>query len=79
MCHVYLDAMGGDNAPECTVNGALEALRENADLRVTLAGTASVIEPMLKDAEDVRDRITVEDTSLKYCLIPFPPPGIARA
>ena len=62
MCHVYLDAMGGDNAPECTVNGALEALRENADLRVTLAGTASVIEPMLKDADDVRDRITVEDT-----------------
>ena len=62
MCHVYLDAMGGDNAPECTVNGALEALRENADLRVTLAGTASVIEPMLKDTEDVRDRITVEDT-----------------
>ena len=62
MCHVYLDAMGGDNAPECTVNGALEALRENVDLRVTLAGTASVIEPMLKDADDVRDRITVEDT-----------------
>ena len=62
MCHVYLDAIGGDNAPECTVNGALEALRENADLRVTLAGTASVIEPMLKDADDVRDRITVEDT-----------------
>ncbi len=62
MCHVYLDAMGGDNAPECTVNGALEALREKADLRVTLAGTASVIEPMLKDADDVRDRITVEDT-----------------
>ena len=27
MTHIYLDAMGGDNAPVCTVEGALEALR----------------------------------------------------
>ena len=26
MVHIYLDAMGGDNAPQCTVEGALEAL-----------------------------------------------------
>ncbi len=62
MCHVYLDAMGGDNAPDCTVNGALEALRLNPQLRVTLAGTASLIEPLLSGADDVRDRITVTDT-----------------
>ncbi len=62
MCHVYLDAMGGDNAPDCTVAGALEALRQNAGLRVTLAGTASLIEPLLSGADDVRDRITVVDT-----------------
>ena len=62
MCHVYLDAMGGDNAPDCTVNGALEALRLNADLKITLAGTASMIEPLLNGADDVRDRIIVVDT-----------------
>ena len=62
MCHVYLDAMGGDNAPDCTVNGALEALRLNPGLRVTLAGTESLIRPLLKDADDVMDRITVVDT-----------------
>ena len=62
MCHVYLDAMGGDNAPDCTVNGALEALRLNPELRVTLAGTATMIEPLLSGADDVRDRITVVDT-----------------
>ena len=62
MCHVYLDAMGGDNAPDCTVNGALEALRLNTDLKITLAGTASMIEPLLNGADDVRDRIIVVDT-----------------
>ena len=62
MCHIYLDAMGGDNAPACTVGGALEALRGNDALRITLAGTASQIEPLLKDADDVRDRLTVVDT-----------------
>ena len=62
MCHVYLDAMGGDNAPNCTVNGALEALRANPELKVTLAGTASLIEPLLAGADDVRDRIVVVDT-----------------
>ena len=62
MCHIYLDAMGGDNAPACTVGGALEALRGNDALRITLAGTASQIEPLLKNADDVRDRLTVVDT-----------------
>ena len=62
MCHVYLDAMGGDNAPKCTVDGALEALRLDPKLRITLAGTESVIRPMLAGADDVMDRITVEDT-----------------
>ncbi len=62
MCHVYLDAMGGDNAPGCTVNGALEALRNNPELKITLAGTASLIEPLLAEADDVRNRIVVVDT-----------------
>ena len=62
MRHVYLDAMGGDNAPECTVLGALEALRADPDLKITLAGTVSAIEPYLTDSEDVRERILLVDT-----------------
>ena len=61
MIHVYLDAMGGDNAPQCTVNGAIEALRADPDLKITLGGTETAITPLLADCDDVRDRIAVDD------------------
>ena len=60
MTHIYLDAMGGDNAPGCTVAGALEALRADPELRVTLAGDEADIRALLTDADDVQDRLTVE-------------------
>ncbi len=62
MSHIFLDAMGGDNAPDCTVFGAIEALKMNPSLKVTLAGTANIIESLLKDADDIRERITIVDT-----------------
>ena len=61
MTRIYLDAMGGDNAPQCTVEGALEALRADKELQITLAGPREQIEALLTDAEDVRSRLTVED------------------
>ena len=61
MTRIYLDAMGGDNAPQCTVEGALEALRADKELQITLAGPREQIEALLTDAEDVRPRLTVED------------------
>lgn len=60
MTHIYLDAMGGDNAPACTVAGAIEALRGDKDLRVTLAGDEQAIRPLLQEAQDVMDHLTVE-------------------
>lgn len=62
MAHIYLDAMGGDNAPQCTVLGAVEALGRNPSLHVTLAGTVSAMEPFLKDAGDARARVTLVET-----------------
>lgn len=59
MVHVFVDAMGGDNAPEATVLGAVEALRNEKDLRVTLAGLTKEITPHLAGADDVMDRVTV--------------------
>ena len=53
--------MGGDEAPNCTVLGALEALRADKELKITLAGPISEIEKMLNDAGDVRDRIELDD------------------
>lgn len=35
---IYLDAMGGDNAPQAPVEGALEALRLYPGLTIELAG-----------------------------------------
>ena len=60
MTHIYLDAMGGDNAPACTVAGAIEALRADAGLKITLAGDETQIMPLLTDCGDVRDRLIVE-------------------
>ncbi len=61
MIHIYLDAMGGDNAPQCTVEGAVEILRADPDLKITLGGVSKEIEPYLSGADDVRGRITVDE------------------
>ncbi len=58
---IFVDAMGGDFAPQAPVAGTVEALRRNAELTVTLAGVVSEIEKYLTDAADVRDRITLLD------------------
>ncbi len=61
MTHIYLDAMGGDNAPGCTVAGALEALRADPELKITLGGPREEIEKLLSDAADVRERLQVDE------------------
>ena len=61
MIHVYLDAMGGDNAPQCVINGAAEALRADGDLKITLGGPREEIEKLLTDMDDVRSRMAVDD------------------
>ena len=63
MIHIYLDAMGGDSAPQCTVEGALEILRAEPELKITLGGPAREIEPLLLGVEDVRGRIAIDDCS----------------
>ena len=60
MTHIYVDAMGGDNAPGCMVEGTLEALRANPSLSITLAGDEQAIRALLTDYDDVKDRLTVE-------------------
>ncbi len=62
MVHIFLDAMGGDDAPKCTAEGALEALRADSGLKITLAGVRSEVEKCLADYDDVRDRLILLDT-----------------
>ena len=56
---IALDAMGGDQAPDAIVAGAVAALRRYGDIRVLLAGPRSRLEALLQDAEDVMDRVEI--------------------
>ena len=58
---IFVDAMGGDNAPQAPVEGAIEALRRYPEISVVLAGVLSEIEPLLGGADDVRGRIELVD------------------
>ena len=56
---IALDAMGGDQAPDAIVSGAIEALRRYEDIRVILAGPEARLEALLTKAEDVRNRVEI--------------------
>ena len=61
MIKIALDAMGGDNAPQAIVQGALDALGERQDLAITLFGQKEKIEPLLSGAAGLGDRISIVD------------------
>lgn len=61
MYTIAIDAMGGDHAPEITVQGSLSALRELPDVSLLLFGQKEKIEPFLAGAEDVLNRLEVID------------------
>ena len=58
---IYVDAMGGDLAPEAPVKGALKALRQYPNLTIILAGDLEQVKPFLGDYSDVKDRLVLED------------------
>ena len=58
---IFVDAMGGDFAPQAPVEGAVEALRRYPNIEITLAGDLKQVEPLLKECDDVRGRITLLD------------------
>ena len=58
---IYVDAMGGDLAPEAPVRGTLEAVRNYPGLEVILAGKLDEVKPFLQDWDDVKSRITLEE------------------
>jgi glycerol-3-phosphate acyltransferase PlsX len=62
---IYLDAMGGDNAPQATVEGAREALERFAGLTLELAGPAETVQKevdrVFSGAPELLKRVTVTD------------------
>lgn len=58
---IFIDAMGGDFAPQAPVAGTIEALRRFPQLKVVLAGVIPEMEKYLTDCDDVRSRIELLD------------------
>lgn len=56
---VALDAMGGDDAPEVNVLGAVEALQQNPLLEISLVGEPQAIEPVIVRSGYAGERLTV--------------------
>lgn len=56
---IVIDAMGGDNAPDVIVNGAVSALKKYNDMQIILTGKKEMIEKSLSGF--CSDRLFVED------------------
>lgn len=50
---IAIDAMGGDNAPQAIVKGAMRAIAERKDLEIVLIGDETKIKPLLTEDERV--------------------------
>lgn len=60
---VAIDAMGGDNAPEQIVKGAVEAVNERNDIEVILVGDKPQVESQLKKYQYDEKKISVIHTT----------------
>ena len=47
---IYLDAMGGDNAPKAPAEGAREALERFSELEIELAGPMDAVRAAVEEA-----------------------------
>ena len=56
---IALDAMGGDEAPEINVEGAIDALRSHADLEVLLVGDEQRLNAELQQRDFSDERLSV--------------------
>ena len=61
MIKIVLDAMGGDNAPQSTVNGAVLALERDKELYLVLTGRQSEIEAELNKYKYDKSRLEIVD------------------
>lgn len=60
---IVIDAMGGDNAPEAQVKGALAALKKDEEISVVLVGDEEKIKALLASEEYDAARVEIEPAS----------------
>lgn len=65
---IILDAMGGDNAPDATIKGAVRAIKE-IDSEIILVGNEEIINKKVKEfygkdkIEEISDRLKIHNTT----------------
>ena len=60
---IVVDAMGGDNAPQSTVKGTVDALNKSQEISVFLVGQEDVIKKELEQYTYPKERLTVVPAS----------------
>lgn len=60
---VAVDAMGGDNAPQSTVKGAVDALNKSQEIFVYLVGQEEVLKAELEQYDYPKDRLKIVNAS----------------
>ena len=63
MIKVAVDAMGGDYAPEEIIAGAVDAVKENKEIKVLLVGQEQVVREKLSGFTYDKNQITVVHAS----------------
>ena len=61
MIRIAVDVYGGDNAPGCVIDGALEALRAMDDVSILFCGAHAEVEGLLNGREYDAQRVSIVD------------------
>lgn len=61
MIRIAVDVYGGDNAPGCVIDGALEALRAMDDVSILFCGAQAEVEELLNGREYDAQRVSIVD------------------
>ncbi|TDT70444.1 phosphate:acyl-[acyl carrier protein] acyltransferase [Hypnocyclicus thermotrophus] len=77
MIKIALDAMGGDFAPSSTVQGAVEAIKENSDIKIILVGNEEKINEELRKYSYDKEKIEIIHTDEEILMKESMPPALA--
>jgi len=78
---IILDAMGGDNAPEATIKGAVKAIKE-IDSEIILVGNEEIINKKVKEIykkdniKEISDKIIIHNTTEEITMEDIPTQAI---
>lgn len=63
MVRIALDVMGGDNCPNCNIDGALRALSKSDNIHIILVGPSDKIEEALKEKKYNKEKVSILEAS----------------